>query len=247
VSTAAPTGGLLERDLAQRSPGSWIALGTATDPYQPFERRRRATRDVLATLARRDGARVSITTKSDLVLRDLDLLHEIQKRGEVRVNVTITTVDRDLARKLEPRAPTPDVRLHAVSVLVKADVTAGVFAIPILPEITDSSRNLRALVVRSKEASARYLTAGILFLRPAARARFFPWLEETFPALVPVYRGLYRGAYPPAQVKDRIVRVVRALRRQYGLEADAPRRPPLQHRSPPPPGRQLMLFGLNAE
>jgi DNA repair photolyase len=230
-------GAVLARDLARRpaladlESGGWIALGTATDPYQPIERRRRATREVLETLARRDGLRVSITTKSDLVLRDLDVLRELDRRGELSVNLTITTTDRDLARRLEPRAPTPDKRFRAVEALNKTGIRAGVFAIPILPSINDSRPALRALVSRAKEAGARWLTAAVLFLKPAAKARFFPWLEETFPGLVPSYRRLYRGTYPPAPVQDRIRRLVRALRMQYGLEAEEPER---RARSPTP-------------
>lgn len=223
-------GAVLARDLAglsrAKDPG-WIAVGTATDPYQPVESRRRVTREVLEALARASRARpgglfVSVTTKSDLVLRDADVLSEIGRTGRVRVNVTITTVDRDLARRLEPRAPTPERRLAALAGLARRGVPAGAFAMPVLPAITDGPRDVRALAQATKEAGARWLTAGVLFLMPAAKARFFPWLAEAFPELLPVYRDLYREAYPPPRVVDRIRRLVRAMRGQYGLARDDP-------------------------
>jgi DNA repair photolyase len=224
--------------------GKHIALGTATDPYQPYERRARVTRGLLEVFATIDDLRLSITTKSDLVLRDVDVLQEVARRGHVRVNVTITTTDRDLARSLEPRAPTPARRLQAVQGLTRAGLAVGVFCMPVLPDITDAPRELRALVCATREAGARWFTANLLFLRgDAVRAAFFAWLQRAFPGLVPRYLRMYRAASePPDAVVDRVTRLVDALRRQYGLPDDHAF-PPL---SAPPAPQQLSLFDAPA-
>src|SRR6185437_2934851 len=106
-------------------PGSEIALGTATDPYQPLERRQRVTRSLLEVFARQSGLRLGIVTKSPLIVRDLDLLKQIRERNRLTVHVTVTTTDVKLARILEPRAPRPDLRMLAVLRLRQADVRAG--------------------------------------------------------------------------------------------------------------------------
>ncbi|MCO5167755.1 MAG: radical SAM protein [Planctomycetes bacterium] len=240
AKTGAPA--LLREELARLSRlgglgGKEIALGTATDPYQPYERRARVTRALLEVFATVEDVRLSITTKSDLVLRDLDVLQAIGRRGHVQVNVTITTTDRDLARSLEPRAPTPARRLRAVEGLARAGVPVGIFCMPVLPELTEAPRDLRALVCAAREAGARWFAANVLFLRgDAVRAAFFGWLQGAFPALVPRYRRLYRGPGAPEAVTDRVARVVEALRRQYGLPASVPWPEP---RAGP---RQLSLF-----
>lgn len=240
AKTGAPA--VLRDELARLSRlgglgGKEIALGTATDPYQPYERRARLTRALLEVFATVEDVRLSITTKSDLVLRDLDVLQAIGRKGHVQVNVTITTVDRDLARSLEPRAPTPARRLRAVEGLARAGVPVGVFCMPVLPELTEASRDLRAIVCAAREAGAAWFAANVLFLRgEAVRAAFFAWLEGAFPALVPRYRRLYQGPSAPEAITDRVTRVVEALRRQYGLPPHVPWPAP---RAGP---RQLSLF-----
>ena len=200
-----------------------IALGTATDPYQPIERRRRLTRALLEVLAREQGLRLSITTKSDLVLRDLDLLRTIAERGHLRVNLTVTSVDRDLAQSLEPRAPIPSKRLRAVEVLARAGIVAGVFCMPILPDITCEPRALRRLVCAAKQSGAAFLAARVLTLRPGVRPAFFAWLRGARPGLVRRYERMYaQGANPPLWVRERIEQVMLTLRAQYRLPEDAP-------------------------
>ena len=117
-----------------------IAIGTATDPYQPAEREFGATRAILEKMAEREGLSLSITTKSDQVVRDLDVLKRISERSSLIVNMSITTVRARLARLLEPRAPRPDLRLAAVRSLREAGIAAGVLAMPVVPGITDARR-----------------------------------------------------------------------------------------------------------
>src|SRR5437667_8856030 len=136
---------LLRQELRQVKRGEEIAIGTATDPYQPAERRFEVTRGILEEFSRHEGLELGIVTKSNLVLRDLDLLQEIGRKNDISVHVTITTLNVDLARILEPRAPRPDLRLEAVRRLNQAGINAGVSCSPVIPEITDSPRDLDAV------------------------------------------------------------------------------------------------------
>jgi len=183
------------RDLARRDfRGRGIAIGTVTDPYQPAERRFRITRGILEKMAERPGLDVSITTKSALVLRDLDLLRRISERSRLSVNVSLITLDAKLARRLEPRAPTPDLRLETLASLRAEGVAAGLFAMPVLPGLTDAPADLRALVRRAKESDALWVKGSALFLPSAARKVFYPFLEKEFPGLLRRYRAVFDRA-----------------------------------------------------
>ena len=129
---------LLRHELRRVKPAEAIALGTATDPYQPAERRYEITRGILEEFARHRGFEVGIVTKSNLVVRDLDLLQKVAENNRLSINVTVTTLSTDLARILEPRAPRPDLRLDAVRQLSEAGFDVGVSCSPVLPGITDS-------------------------------------------------------------------------------------------------------------
>ena len=134
------------------------------------------------------------------------------------MNVTVTTVDADLARKLEPRAPHPDLRLEAVRQLNLAGVDAGVICAPVLPEITDRPRDLEALVKAASEAGAKYIFANPLFLKPCSAAVFLPFLEENFPKLVELYRTRYADrAFLPKGYGQRLSQLMAVLRRKYGI------------------------------
>ena len=218
AKAAAPE--ILRRELRRLDRADRIALGTATDPYQPAERRFGRTRAILEVFAAEKGRHLSITTKSDLVTRDIDLLREIARRNVLAVNVTVTTLNRRLARLLEPRAPRPDLRLGAVRTLTEAGIAAGVFPNPILPMITDSDESLDALAAAARQAGAQYFGGGPLFLMPSAQKIFFPILEQHLPKLAGPYRKLYAtGAYLgpgyKAQLRERLARI----RERYGLAA----------------------------
>ena len=195
-----------------------IAIGTATDPYQPAERRFGLTRAMLEIFAAGAGRTVSVTTKSDLIARDAALLGRIARKNVVHVLMTITTTDEKLARLLEPMAPRPDLRLGAVQALAREGVRVLVLANPVMPLLTDSVANLESVARAAREAGAVYLMGGVLFLKPCSQKAFFPFLEEHFPQLVPKYRKHYgkgawlRGAYP-----DMIAERVRTIRARFGL------------------------------
>ena len=215
---------LLRRDLRKVKPGEEIAIGTATDPYQPAERRYEVTRAILDEIARHSGLDLGIVTKSNLILRDAELLRQIAQQNQLFVNITITTLDADLARILEPRAPRPDLRLDAMSKLNLAGVPAGVICAPVVPGITDSVQNLEALVKATAEAGGRYIFANPLFLKPCSAQVFLPFLEKEFPQLVESYRRRYASrAFLPEPYRKRISELMAKLRKKYGFvgRADA--------------------------
>jgi DNA repair photolyase len=168
-----------------------LVIGTATDPYQPAERRFRLTRGVLEALTEYSGLKVTIITKSPLVTRDIDLLTRIAGRSRISVHVSLITVDGDLARRLEPRAPTPEARLRGIARLRAAGIEVGVNVMPVLPGITDAPGLIDALVRAVAAADVSYLGACALRLRRTARERYIPFIEAEFPALAARYRGAY--------------------------------------------------------
>lgn len=211
---------LLRRELRRVDRSEGIAIGTATDPYQPAERVFGRTRSILEVFAKCRGRRLSITTKSDLVLRDIDLLREVARANILDVNITITTLDTDLARLMEPRAPRPDLRLAAVENLNSAGICVGIFPNPIMPLITDTDENLGGLAAAAGRAGAKYFGGGPLFLMPCAQKIFFPFLEERFPHLVRKYREQYeKSPYLGAGYKDALRKRVQSLRERYSLAA----------------------------
>src|SRR6202140_4127371 len=231
-------GPLVGRDLGmEKVQGEHIAIGTATDPYQPAEREFGATRAILEQMAARKGLSVSITTKSDLVLRDVDLLQRIAEHSGISVNLSITTLRTRLARMLEPRAPRPDLRLNAVRELRRAGISAGVFAMPVLPGITDREEDLDALARGARDAGAQWFAASVLFLMPSAQKQFLPFLDAKFPRLARRYLEWFsHSTYAPETYRREISERVAALRKKYDLGIR-----PLDPGRPPEPERQLNL------
>jgi DNA repair photolyase len=209
----------LERDLRRHARSAApIVIGTATDPYQPAERRFRLTRAVLERLARSEGLSVGLITKSPLVARDADVLARLARRNAVEVYVSLISVDAPLVRSVELRSPHPAARLRALARLVAAGIHAGLIVAPVLPGITDDVPGLRRLFAAAREAGARFICAGPLRLYPAVRDRFLPVLAERFPALVDRYRVAYGRAMsaPPAYARA-LQRRVRRLQVEFGF------------------------------
>lgn len=216
---------ILGRELKRIDGSGGIAIGTATDPYQPAERRFKRTQAALETIAQHSGIALSITTKSDLVARDIPLLQEIAKRNTVSVNMTITTLDVSLARMLEPRAPRPDLRLKAVRRLAESGIPVGVFPNPIMPLITDQEQRLDRLAKAARDHGATYFGGGLLFLMPCSRKVFFPFLEQHFPHLLRRYQERYESAaYLKGPYKEIIRDRIAAIREKYGLKSGPPSR-----------------------
>jgi DNA repair photolyase len=200
-------------ELKKVKVGESIWIGTATDPYQPAERRYGVTRSILEVFNREQGYHMGITTKSDLVARDAALLGEIGRRNVVHVNLTITTLDQDLARLIEPMAPRPALRIAAVKTLADAGVRVTVLGNPVMPLINDSEESLDAVCAAAAAAGARSFSAAPLFLKPCSAQVFLPFLAERFPHLAGRYRERYeknaylQGHYPDL-IRERVRRVV---------------------------------------
>ncbi|MBI4541721.1 MAG: radical SAM protein [Gemmatimonadetes bacterium] len=193
-----------------------IVIGTATDPYQPAERRFKITRRILERLAQFHGLKVGLITKSPLVARDVDVLRRLAERGRLTVIISLIAVDALLVRKLEVRTPMPAVRLKALEQLVRAGLHAGVMLAPVLPGITDDVGHLGALMRAAKDAGAAFVRPEPLRLYPPIRARFLPVIAREFPALLPKYErafdaaGFIAPAYAAA-LERRVARLQREL------------------------------------
>jgi DNA repair photolyase len=206
---------VLRRELRKKSwTGAHVAMGTNTDPYQRCEGRYRLTRGVLEVL--RDYANpCSVLTKSPLLLRDLDLFVELAETAGFSANLSIGTLDEEVWRRSEPGTPHPKARMAAVKQLVAAGIPCGILMAPILPGISDSPEQLRAVVRAAADAGASHLTPLTLHLRPGVKEEFMPWLEEAYPELVPDYRRLYRGSNAPKAVREEIANLVRTEKRRH--------------------------------
>lgn len=211
-------GWLLRQELKQVRPGQMIAIGTATDPYQPAERRFRITRGIFEELSRHQGLHLGLVTKSSMILRDVDLLQAVAQKNRLSIHVTITTLDTELARLLEPRAARPDLRLKTVEKLAAAGIHVGVNCAPILPGITDAPAALESLVRAAAQAGAKSVSPVPLFLKPCSAKVFLPFLEEKFPHLVQLYRARFsERAFVSAAYARRVTGLVRKYRLKYGI------------------------------
>lgn len=229
---------LLRQELRKVKPGEDIALGTATDPYQPIEKKLEITRAILQEISRHSGLEVGIVTKSAMVARDIDVLREVATNNRISVSFTVTTVDAELARILEPRAPRPDLRLESLKKLREAGIRAGVICAPVLPGITDGPKQLEAVVKAAAEAKATHIYANPLFLKPCSAAVFMPFLKEHFPDLVREYERRFNDkAFLPAAYRRRISELFGKLRAKYAIRSESRWEPkPLRQ------NEQLKLF-----
>jgi DNA repair photolyase len=209
---------LLEQELKKIDPDEEIAIGTATDPYQPIERRARVTRSILEVFARRAGHRIGIVTKSKLIERDIDLLQEIGRRNRLVVHLTITTPDVALARILEPRAPRPDLRFAAVRRLREAGIKTGILCSPLLPGITDTASALDRMARQAAAAGASLFSAQPLFLKPCSRPTYLSFIREHFPALEADYAARFADRdFAAPKYRRGLAEMVETACRRYGL------------------------------
>jgi DNA repair photolyase len=209
---------LLRQEIRSLRPGEEIALGTATDPWQPIERRVRVTRSILEVLAEQRGLHIGVVTKSTLIERDIDLLQRIAERSELVLNITITTPDVELARILEPRAPRPDLRFRTVKRLRQAGLTTGIFCSPLMPGITDNAQALDSMCRLARDAGANFLHANPLFLKPCSKGTFLAFVHQHFPELDASYAKRYETeAFVSKAYQKRIGELVAAVTRKYGL------------------------------
>ena len=228
---------VLRKELAR---ASWerehVAIGAATDPYQPAEGKYKLTRACLEAL--RDASNsFSIITRGPMIVRDLDVLVEAAQRASVSVTFSVPTVDEEVWKRTEPSTAHPRQRLKAVKALVEAGIDARVGMAPILPGISDRPEQLREVVRAAREAGATGIWANLLFLRPGTREHFLTHLAEDWPEQVPLYQEIYAGkAYLGGELMKPVRREVSRLAREYGIRDRREVR-----LAPPPEPEQLSL------
>jgi len=227
----------LHHDLSRPS---WryepVAVGTATDPYQPIEGKYRLTRRCLQVFCTKQNP-ISLVTKGTMVVRDQDLLLELTRQAGCTICFSITTMDVGLSSRLEPGTPPPIKRLQAVEKLVNAGVNVGVLLAPVIPGITDSSENLQEVVRASAAHGARFLGASTLYLKEGTKEHFLSFLAQDYPRLVQPYKELYPGAFAPWHVKESVNTRVAELTDAHGL-----RRRPEDMVSPARPQQLQLAF-----
>jgi DNA repair photolyase len=216
---------VLVRTLSRTPVGSdQIALGTATDPYQPAERKFGLTRSLLEVFAQVGGLDLSITTKSALVARDLDLLRVINARSRLSVNFSLITLNRRLQRILEPRAPRPALRLRALGELSAAGIRCHVLMMPMIPGLTDDPVSIEGVIRAARRAGASGVWWRSLFLKPAAARRFLPFVRENFREQAGRLEAFYaKSAYAPQAYDDHLRPIFDRLKRKHGFDPDAER------------------------
>jgi DNA repair photolyase len=228
--------GVLARELARPS---WkrelVAVGAATDPYQPAEGRYRLTRGCLEALARARNP-LSLITRGPMIVRDVDVLREASRRAAVDVNFSIPTLDLDIWRKTEPGTAPPRQRLRALRTLVDAGIKAGVGMAPLLPGLSDRPTLMAEVVRAAREAGATHVWCNLLYLQPGTREHFLEHLARDWPQERERYQRLYARAYLDPRDAEPVRAEVALLRERYGI-ADR-RRAPLE---PAPDPEQLSL------
>jgi DNA repair photolyase len=224
---------VLRREMRRPSwLGDRVSIGTGTDPYQPIEGRYRLTRACLQAFLDH-GNPAGLVTKGTLIVRDIDLLQALDAAAGVSVCFSLTTLDPDLWRRLEPGTPPPEQRLRALKRLASAGLRAGVLLAPVIPGITDSPENLEAVIEAAVDHGARFLGTQLLYLREGTRRHFMEYLQVNHPSLLDRYHKLYPGPYAPKLFQQRVHDRVADLKRDQGL-VDSP---PIPHRAV----RQLKL------
>ena len=188
-----------------------VAVGTATDPYQPIEGKYRITRSILRELVDHHTP-FGVVTKGPLIVRDIDILVEAAGSEGCNVCFSVTTMDRELARDLDPGTAPPSQRLRALERLRSEGVTAGVLIAPVVPGLTSDLKNLETVVRAAADHGASFVGASFLRLAPGTRDHFLSYLEESHPELLSTYRALYPGTHAPANLVEGTERLVAAIR-----------------------------------
>src|SRR5262245_5286019 len=193
-----------------------VAVGTATDPYQPIEGRYKLTRRAIQALAR-GRTPVGIVTKGPMVVRDIDVLREHTRAAGCTIHMSVPTVDEDAWRILEPGTAHPLQRLRAVRDLVDAGLNAGVLMAPIVPGFWSSRSKLERAVKAIADHGARFVGCNVMYLQEGTRTHFMRFIEREFPSMAPRFERLYAKKYPPEAYRKEVKGMVRVLQERYGL------------------------------
>ncbi|MEK4508099.1 SPL family radical SAM protein [Paenibacillus sp. FSL K6-2524] len=232
---------LLKKELAGKRHKGMIGTGSMSDPYMPIERSLRLTRGVLETIAAAPGFAVQTVTKSDLIVRDADVLQEISQRTHATVAVSISTCDEEQASWIEPHAPAPAARLQALATLAKQDIYSGVLLMPTLPFLTDSRANIVKIVERAHASGAQFIIPWLgMSLRDRQRDYYYEKLAERAPGLVPQYQRTYGERYNCMSPRAKSLwELLHELCDKYGVVCEMK---DVKRFVPPEPPEQLQLF-----
>ena len=220
--------------------GEHITLGTATDPYQPVEGRYRLTRGALELLCEHANP-ISLLTKSPMIVRDVELFADLARIASAQIFFSITTVDLDLWRTVEPGTANPFNRLKAMRSLREAGVSAGVMMAPILPGLTDSAASIEAVAAAAREYDAAYFSTAALRLAPHVKEFYLGFIGEEYPDLLARYKRAYPGAYAPPEYREKLNARVERIRAAYGFADHGDRRRAAEPPQLPRRGPQLAL------
>ncbi len=229
----------LERELA--APG-WkrevVNIGGVTDSYQPAEKEYRLMPEILKLLIQHKTPAI-ISTKSDLVLRDYDLIDELSRLTYVNVAVTVTTMDEGLRQLLEPGGVPSRKRFAVLEAFRQTNASTGLHMMPIIPYLTDTFENIDAILCRGKDARVHYVLPGTLYLRGDSRRSFFSFLETFFPEICKEFFALYQTGGAGKEYKDNLYQMVNACRKRYDLNSSYTR---AMKEKMPKEGEQLSFF-----
>ena len=226
---------VLRRELQKASwGGEYVAVGTATDCYQPIEGYYKLTRGALIALADASNP-AGIVTKGPMVVRDVDVLQDLNRRAGCTVYISVPTVDERAWEQLEPGTAHPLKRLRAVRELNDAGVRCGVLMNPIVPGITSKPAILERTVKAIAEAGASFVGCNVMFLEGGTRDHFMRWLAESYPEMVEGYQQLYARKYAPASYRKEVQQIVALLRSKYGITRREDEEEDREESTPPQP------------
>lgn len=213
-----------------------VAIGSATDPYQPTEGRYRLTRGCIVTLGEAK-TRFSIITRGPMAVRDLDVMVEASKRTLMSISFSVPTLDDDVWRKTEPGTAHPRQRLKVLSQLAAAGLNAGLSIAPVLPGLSDGREQMETVVKAARDSGAQFIWCGTLRLSPGTREHFLECLARDWPELLPHYEGMYTRVGAPRWVTEPIEATADALKQRYDIAGESLRTAPREFE-----GEQLALF-----
>ena len=214
-----------------------VALGTATDPYQPIEGHYRLTRGSIEALTR-GCTPTGLVTKGPMVVRDRDLLADLTRAASCTVYMSVPTVDEDAWRLLEPGTAHPLQRLRAVRELVDAGIDAGVLMAPVVPGFSSSRAKLERTIKAIADHGARFVGCNVMYLQDGTRSHFMKFIEREFPSMLPRFEKLYVKKYPPDAYRKEVQGMVRVLQQRYGLTK---REDAVTKREPEPPPEETQV------
>jgi DNA repair photolyase len=212
-----------------------VAVGTATDPYQPIEGHYKLTRRAIQALTR-GRTPMGLVTKGPMVVRDIDVLGERARTAGCTVYMSVPTVDEEAWRLLEPGTAHPLQRLRAVGELTDAGINAGVLMAPIVPGFSSSPAKLERTIRAIADYGSRFVGCNVMYLQDGTRTHFMQFIERAFPSMLPRFEKLYANKYPPEAYRKQVQGMVKLLQARYGLtrREDANARETLDARAPEP-------------